>query len=86
MSGKGTNLGLWERDVEQEYGSQLPVKGEPGSVSVEGRGDEKGRADQERKRPSECSNARKAPMTAQYVDSAWRVSTDGEWARALKVA
>lgn len=81
---KRTNLGLGERNVQQKYGSQLPVEGQPGVCFRDGV-DEKGRTDQDRKRPRDCSKAMKAPMTAQYVESAWRVSAEAEWARALYV-
>lgn len=46
--------------------------------------DERG-TDQEQKRPRVCSNAVKAPMRAQYMESAWRASAEAECARALYV-
>lgn len=47
--------------------------------------DERGRTDHDRKIPRVCSNATKAPTTAQYMESAWRVSAGAEYVKALYV-
>lgn len=46
---------------------------------------ERGKADQDRKRPSDCSNAMKRARTAQYMASVRRVSGEGVCANALYV-